>query len=78
MEHFDMESTVFEGWSLLYISIKSFVTFLSFSPIFAYISLSVTTTWHHFKWTHAYIFVYAAHKFRVKIYVNFLMHIVSK
>ena len=43
MQHFDMESTVFErGGSLLYISVKkSFSTFLSFFPILAYISLSV-------------------------------------
>ena len=43
MQHFDMESTVFErGGSLLYISVKkSFLTFLTFSPILAYISLSV-------------------------------------
>ena len=40
MQHFDMESTVFErGGSLLYISVKK--TFLTFFPMFAYISLSV-------------------------------------
>ena len=43
MQHFDMESTVYErGGSHLYISVrKSFSTFLTFSPILAYISLSV-------------------------------------
>ena len=43
MQDFDMESTFFErGWSLLHISIKkSFLIFLIFSPILAYISLSV-------------------------------------
>ena len=42
MQHFDMESTVFErGGSFLYISVKkSFSTFLTFFPILAYISLS--------------------------------------
>ena len=35
MQHFDMESTVFErGESLLYISVKKL--FLAFSPILAY------------------------------------------
>jgi len=43
MQHFDMKSTVLErGESLLYISVKkSFLTFWTFSPIWAYISLSV-------------------------------------
>ena len=43
MQHFDMESTVFEkGGSLLYISVKkSFSTFLTFPSILVYISLSV-------------------------------------
>ena len=39
MQHFDMESTGFERGSLLYISIKK--SFLTFFPIFAYISFSV-------------------------------------
>ena len=43
MQHFDMESTVFErGGSLLYISVKKiFFTFFTFFPILAYISFSV-------------------------------------
>jgi len=44
MQHFDMESNVFErGRSLLYIFVKKlFFTFLTFSLIFAYNSLSAT------------------------------------
>ena len=58
MQHFDMESTVFERGGSLHIFVKkSFFTFLTFFPIFTYISLSVTDNVAPF-YTDAHILFY--------------------
>jgi len=74
MQHFDMESTVFEREEfLLHISIKkSFFTFLIFFIFWPISPFLYPTTWYLFIWTHTY-FWDAKFKFATIFHVKLIV-----